>query len=130
MFKKIAIVLSVLAVSAYALAAPISASYNYLDFSTTNVTSAYTQLFATPAVVKAVKGVLISNGSTQPVYMAVGVAGQENDNIVIPAGSGSAYSAAMVYYPMTVSQNQRISIRASVGTTISAGKFFIDLLYN
>lgn len=116
-------------VSIPAKAAPISSSTYSQDFSSQALNSNYTPIFVQGYVVKAVKGFTISSSAATPIVLAIGAATQEVDQLVIPAGNSVPFNAAPVFYPMTISQNQRISIHSSNGV-ISSGKFVMNLLYN
>lgn len=113
------------ATAAYS-AASSGAPFYQLFSSTSLLTSAYTQAFSAAAVTKAVKGISVYNSGTHPIFIAVGAAGHEaNQILAAPVTAGSP----AVYYPLVVSQNQRISIIASVGT-ISTGEIDLNLFYN
>lgn len=125
-FKILAVtVLASLGTSLVAQAVPTSASQVSVNFAGTPVDAVnYKELFAAAAVVKAVKGLVISNTATTGVYVSVGAAGSEAKQILVPATTSYP-----VYFPMTISQNQRIAIVSSTGF-ITTGVFIMDLLYN
>lgn len=110
-------------------AAPTSASTATIDFSNTNVTTSYVQMFSAASVVKAVKGIMISHSGNLPLLIAVGGAGFEVDQLKVPAGSAVPGNSAAVFYPLAVSQNQRISVKTTSGT-LSAGALIMNVLYN
>lgn len=118
--------LSILALSAVTVqAAPISASTASQNFASVNLLPAATQLFSAAQVVKAVKGMTIVNTANQPITLAIGAAGLEVDELTI-----GATSAVPVYYPMVISQNQRISIHTSTAILLNGGYTTVNLLYN
>lgn len=80
------------------------------------------------SLTKSIKGIMISHSGTQDIKLAVGAVGSEVDMLTIPA-----FQSAAVYYPLVVSQAQRVSIKAlaSLGDTGAAiGKGTFNLLFN
>jgi hypothetical protein len=100
--------------------------YNLADGA---LTTAYTQIFSAASVTKAVKGVAIANSTLKPVQVAIGGAGSEAVQLMVPAGTVTNGTAAPIYYPLVLSQNTRISLRASTGS-IGTGFVTMTLFYN
>lgn len=121
------IVSTILAVPAIAA---VSASTKIHVFSSTNVTTTYTQLFSAAQVVKAIKGASLFNSSTTPIILAFGAAGFEVDQLTVPPGGSTTVGpSSPIYYPLVASQNTRISMHTSTGT-VSTGSLITTLFYN
>ncbi len=124
MFKKIAILLA-LVISAYAAAAPLSAQTARLSYSGTNLTTTvYVQMIA--SLTKSIKGITVYNTGANPIFLAIGGAGSEVNQIMVPPLTAGA---SVPYFPLVVSQAQRVSVIASTGT-ISSGDLEINAFFN
>lgn len=127
MIKRLLVtLLTLVAFTSVALAAPRSASSARVLFSSTSLTvsGAYAQLFS--SLPKSTKALSVYNTCSNPVFLAVGASGSEAVQTLV---SPLTASQAPVIYPMVISQGQRVSAIASVGTC-SSGELTINAFYN
>lgn len=121
--KRIALILSLISLFAVsAQAAPLSGTFFRNDFSVVNASQTAWQVIIA-STVKAVKGITVSNSGNKAVLIAVGASGGEVAQMIVPASQ-----AAAVFYPLPISQSQRISIQ-SVTSPITSGEFEVNLVY-
>ena len=125
MKKFIFAALVTLLVGVGAKAAALSASTAGFAYSTINLT---TSLYITllPSLTKSIKALTVSNTGANAVYIAVGAAGSEVNQIAVPPLTAGATPPT---FPLVVSQGQRISVIASTGT-ISSGSILINAFFN
>lgn len=98
-----------------------------LKYTTTAVsTSAYQELVALTS--RGVKAVSVLNTGPNAVELAVGAAGAEVVQIVVP-GTSQVAAPAMVALPMVMGYGARLSVIALDGAN-STGELQLNLLYN
>jgi hypothetical protein len=135
-YAYLSLFLSVLAIS-FTLANPsanaqsVSASYATINFTGPNLTASPQQLFAPAAILKAIKGISIFNGSTGTIILALGPnSSTTTDMLVIPPGGSTTVGPSLpVYFPLVASQNQGIYIHTSTGS-LSTGFLQATVFYN
>lgn len=114
----------ILALCSSAFAAPVSAVSYTNNCATVNVTGAWSVIYA--STLKAVKGILVSNPTASGIFIGVGPSGSEVAQLYIPPTT----LATAVYYPMPISQVQRVSIQSYANATISSGIISVNFLFN
>lgn len=96
-----------------------------LLYSTANLTGAAHVILVTTTA-RAIQGLLVSNESVDPVYLAVGsshgVYESESDVALLP-------SSGTVFFPMSISGDQRISVRSSGRTAVNGHLEMTGLYY-
>lgn len=108
-------------------------------FSLTNVSvSAYTELVH--SISKAVKGISVFSTSENPITLAIGSSGSEQDQMVLAPGTlpGNDYAGSPVgsynvggqgsYLPIQLSQGSRISVKC-LRSTCTKGELELNFYY-
>lgn len=112
-------------------------SSRILASQTTISSTAYVQL--TASLAKAVKGIVVYHTGVNPVRLAIGASGSEQDQIILPQGSlpGGAYNGAPVgaytagqgqFIPIAMSQGTRVSVKA-LNSDETAGELYVNYLH-
>ena len=123
--KSLLVLVLTLCFSVQSMAATLYASNASIAYGATNLTTTvYIQLVA--ALPKSTKGIMISNTGANAVMIALGGAGSEVNQLIIPP---LASGGTPIFMPMSVSQGQRVSAIALTGT-ISAGNLNVNFIYN
>lgn len=134
--------LAILAVAAFsapkAHAIPnAGVSARILASQTTISSTAYVELVH--SLSKAVKGVMVYHTGPNPVKLAIGVSGSEQDQLIIPQGTlpGGAYAGAPVgsysagqgqFIPIAMSQGTRVSLKA-LNSDEAVGEIYGNFLF-
>lgn len=108
-------------------------------FSATNVAvNGYTELVH--SISKAVKGITVFSTSQNPIILAIGTAGSEQDQMVLAPGTlpGNDYAGSPVgtynvggqggYLPIQLSQGSRVSVKC-LRSTCAVGELDLNFLY-
>jgi hypothetical protein len=97
-------------------------------YSTTPIlTSAYVQLVS--STVKGISGVSVLNTSAVPIALALGAAGSEVNQIVVP-GTAQVAAPQVVFYPMSAGYGVRLSAISLGASTGTVGELEVNLFYN
>lgn len=96
-------------------------SFARIDFSSTNVTSgAWVQLIADVGSTQ-IKKMQIFMSSGEPLLIAIGGAGSEDDQgYIIPGGNG--------FIDLEIPANSRVSVKAVNATTVNTGDLLVNFL--
>ena len=100
---------------AVAIRGPVGAPA-FLDTSSTNIgTGAYVQLQTAAAMTSACSAIMVSNGGTSPLKMALGASGNEVDNgVIIPPSANT-----LIQIPVNIAAQTRITLKSLSGTQSS-----------